>query len=112
MAFVLTEQRSFKATVPIKIPKGLDDFENQAIVCEYKIIEDSVMEATVKAGGDKAVFKTILKSVEGFTDESGEPMYLDEDLIKAICDRVYLLRPIIRTYYSRLNGDEPALKNV
>jgi len=112
MAFILAEERKFKATVGIKLPAGLDSFDKQAIVCEYLIIPESAMNATIKAGGDKAVLKTILKSVEGFLDDDGEPLYLDDGLINAICDRTYLLEPIIKTYYSRVRGDEPALKNV
>lgn len=111
MGFDIAEERRFKSTVGIKLPAGLDKFDNQAITCEYLLITKSVMEATIKSGGDKAVLKTILKGVEGFTDSQGEPLYLDDGLIDAICDRDYLLSPIINTYYSRIRGEEPALKN-
>ncbi|RKZ62362.1 MAG: hypothetical protein DRQ44_11050 [Gammaproteobacteria bacterium] len=112
MSFVIDERRTFKATVGIKIPSGLDEFDNQAVVCEYLIIPDTAMQATIKAGGDKAVLKTILQSVEGFIDADGETVYLDDALIDCICDRRYLIEPIIKTYYSRVGGAEPALKNV
>lgn len=112
MGFVLTEERKFKANVGIKLPTGLDQFDHQVIVCEYLIVCSSVLEATIKGGGDQAVLKTILKGADGFTDEAGQPLFLDDGLIDAVCDRVYLITPIIATYYSRIRGDEPALKNV
>jgi len=112
MAFSLAEERLFKATVGIKIPTGVDAFDNQAVICEYKIITESEMAATIKAGGDRAVLNLILKSVEGFIDDEGEAIYLDSGLLDAIVDRSYLMQPIIQTYYNRIAGNEPALKNV
>jgi len=112
MSFDLTEERLFKATVGIKIPTGTDAFDNQAITCEYKIITEPEMAALIKGGGDEAVLKTILKSVDGFVDGDGEPIYLDDGLIDAIVARSYLTNPIINTYYNRIAGHEPALKNV
>lgn len=111
MSFNLAQERLFKATVGIKIPTGIDAFDNQAIVCEYKIITEPEMSALIKSGGDKAVLNVVLKSAEGFVDDQNQPVYLDDGLIDAIVARSYLSNPIINTYYNRVAGNEPALKN-